>query len=79
LSLEYNKITDINALEVNNFPLLQTLVLCHNLISDLSIFERMDYQKSKLSNLYLDDNKIDKEKNSSTINKLRRKIKSFSI
>jgi len=79
LNLENNKITDITALEGNNFPLLKSLALGRNLISDISIFERMDYQKSKLTNLSLDDNIINKKINSSLINKLKWKIKKFSI
>ena len=70
---------DITALEENNFPQLETLNLRHNLISDISVFERMDFQKSKLYNLYLENNKIDKEVNSSLINKLRVKIHSVTI
>ena len=79
LNLENNKITNITALKGNNIPLLKTLVLAHNLISDISIFERMDYQKSQLTNLYLDDNKINKKINSALINKLRWKIKNLSF
>ena len=77
LNLENNKITKITALELNNFPLLKTLALSRNLISDISIFERIDYQKSELTNLYLDDNRINKKINSALINKLRWKIKNF--
>ena len=79
LHLHNNKITDITALAENNFPQLETLSLRQNFISDISVFERIDYQKSKLYFLYLDGNKIIEKMNSSLINKLRTKIHSVTI
>ena len=49
----------------------------HNNISDIKVFEKGNLEKLEI--LYLNDNKIDKNKNALVISNLKTKIENFQV
>ncbi len=56
LILEKNNITNINVLEISNFPNLEKLYLNNNKISDITVLQKVKFEK--LENLNLSQNEI---------------------
>ena len=81
LNLGSNKITDIFIFDKVKFNGLKKLYLYKNNIADIKVFEKCEIGGGlgKLELLYLWGNKIDETKDETIINKLKSKIKDFSI
>ena len=76
LNLGFNKISDINAFAKANFLELKKLYLSGNKITDIKILDKINFNNLETL-LLLYSNKIDENKNSSIISKLKTKIKNF--
>ena len=75
LNLSRNEISDINILEKVNFKELKELYLSHNTITYIKFLDEIKFEK--LVKLDLKKNKIDKNQNSSILNKLKSNIQNL--
>ena len=75
LGLEHNYFSDIDILEIVEFPKITHIHLQENYISDIDVLEKIDFNKyDKLKELNLACNSINLEKYSSLINNLKTKF-----
>ena len=79
LILSNNKIEDISVFYKSNFKYLKELWLNDNIIIDINVFDNECFYYNNLELLYLNNNNIDINKNSLTIEILKKYIKDFNI
>ena len=79
LILSNNKIGDISVFYKTNFKYLKELCLNDNIIIDINVFGNECFYYNNLELLYLNNNNIDINRNSLTIEIMKKYIKDFNI